>query len=238
MGIADAFDIGWKLASVINGSGGAALLQSYEMERKPVAARNVAHSGVHFQVHMGLKDLLTSNGTEPHCVDDDTTEARDLRSRIRQYYQEHDGENKDFGIEMDYRYQSHVIVSDEAGSEPAWTPSGYTPTTWPGSRPPHLFLNDGSAIFDHFGQEWTLLNFSCTDSGCGLLEEAARDMSVPLIKIDFYNEQLAKKLYERKLVLLRPDQHVAWRADHLDSLKAARDVFETVTGRVDTIKCV
>lgn len=207
MGIADAFDLGWKLASVISGSGGTGLLESYEMERKPVASRNVAHSGVHFQVHAGLKDMLASNGADPRRVDDDTAEARHLRCQIHHYYQERDGENKDFGIEMDYRYRSPIILTDRAEDrEPHWTPSAYTPSTWPGSRPPHIFLSDGSAIFDHFGKDWTLLCFSDAPCGQHLLVEAARTMSVPLKSINLASEPLAKRLYERNLVLIRPDE--------------------------------
>lgn len=49
--LGDSFDIGWKLAAVLSGYGGPSLLQSYEVERGPVAARNTEHSGVHWQVH-------------------------------------------------------------------------------------------------------------------------------------------------------------------------------------------
>ena len=232
MGIADAFDIGWKLASVINGTGGGDLLSSYELERKPVAARNVAHSGVHFQAHTSLKDMLAENGADPRRVDDDTEEASRLRSRIHQHYQEHDGENKDFGIEMDYRYKSHIIMPDlNEMSEPTWTPSAYTPTTWPGSRPPHVFLSDGSALFDHFGPDWTILSFVEDDVGQDLLVQAAAALSLPLKSINLPHEPLAKVLYERNLVLIRPDQHVAWRAECLKDFEEAKKVLNIVTGR-------
>ncbi|KAK5162731.1 uncharacterized protein LTR77_011214 [Saxophila tyrrhenica] len=236
MGIADAFDLGWKLAAVINGSGGTSLLESYQIERKPVASRNVAHSGVHFQVHAGLKDILASGNADPRRVDCDTMEAHQLRSQIQQYYQQHDGENKDFGIEMGYRYRSRIVVPDDIdGIEPDWTPSAYTPTTWPGSRPPHLFLSDGSAIFDHFGMDWTLLCFGDSDCGQELLVQEAKNMTIPLRTVHLAHERLAKKLYERSLVLIRPDQHVAWRSDELKDLEAARRVLMTVTGRFDCV---
>lgn len=149
MGIADAYDLGWKLAAVINGTGGDGLLKSYEVERKAVAERNVAHPGMHFQVHMGLRNILCSDGANPRCVNDNTEESRQLRAQIAQYYREHDGEHEDFGIEMWYRYKSPIIVPDEPEStEPAWSRSKYTPTTWPGGRPPHLFLSIGQAVFD------------------------------------------------------------------------------------------
>ena len=140
MGIADAFDLGWKLAAVINGYGGNGLLGSYDPERKPVAARNVERSGIHFGVHQQLKDVV--NGKDPRLADNDGEESKTLRARIHDYYQEHDHENKDFGIELGYRYVSSVIMPDTDGNaEPPWDHGQYTPTTWPGGRPPHIFLS-------------------------------------------------------------------------------------------------
>lgn len=232
MGLGDAFDLGWKLASVINGQGGPGLLRSYEVERRPVALRNLDHSGVHFKVHEGLKDLLT--GGDPRRVDDGTDAASALRQKIHEYYQTHEGEGKDFGIEMGYRYTSPVIMREEDGSiEPPWAPRYYTPTTWPGSRAPHLYLSDGTSIFDLFGKDWALVVFTSEDVGQGLLAEAAQRLSLPLITVNLSTEKLAKKLYERKLVLIRPDQHVAWRSDAVSSAAASEEVLQTVTGWVD-----
>ena len=228
MGVADAFDLGWKLSAVIQGWGGKGLLASYEPERKPVAVRNVERSGVHFGVHQQLTDLF--EGEDPRQADEDTEEARKLRAKIHNYYQEHDNENKDFGIELGYRYTSPVIVPDDTATEPPWTPSQYTPTTWPGGRPPHIFLSDGTPIFDQLGKHWTLFTFS--DQGCGreYLAEAAGALGVPLKVVDLSQEKLAKQLYESNLVLIRPDHHVAWRADHVGSAKEAETIIRTATG--------
>jgi FAD-dependent monooxygenase len=236
MGIGDAFDLGWKLAAVVKQTGGRGLLQSYELERKPVATRNVAHSGVHSQVHSALKDFLASNGTNPREVDQPSEEGQLIRMKVEQHYKEHDGENKHFGIEMDYRYKSHIIVEDEpADREPPWTPTQYTPSTWPGSRPPHIFLDNGRAIFDQFGKEWTLLCFAGDGCGQELVVEAAERLAVPLHVVDLSNERLAKKLYERNLVLIRPDQHVAWRADSVKVPEEIERMLNIVTGRCDGV---
>jgi FAD-dependent monooxygenase len=236
MGIADAFDLGWKLASVINGTGGPALLRSYEMERKPVAERNVARSGDHFQVHAGLRDLLARDGSDPRHVDEDTDTGEETRRKVEQYYQEHDGENKDFGIEMGYRYKSHVIIPDAKDmdtTEPSWTPSTYTPSTWPGSRAPHVFLSDGRAMFDEFGRDWTLVIFDGDSRADEQFQTAAARLSIPIKILALPQELLARKLYEMDLVLIRPDQHVAWRADVLESGDEAEHILQVVTGRAE-----
>lgn len=230
MGVADAFDLGWKLAAVFKGFGGEGLLQSYEVERKPVAERNVARSGDHFGVHLKLKEFLA--GGDPKRVDENTGEAKELRKMIHDYYQVHDSENKDFGIEMGYRYRSTIVVPDESSSEPAWLPSQYMPTTWPGGRPPHVFLSNGSTLFDHFGKYWTLLVFVGEEVGQSMLVEAAEAFGMPLTVVDLSNEPLAKDLYERQLVLVRPDQHVSWRANSVGSDEEARSIFEKVSGRL------
>ncbi|KAM5353698.1 hypothetical protein ACJ41O_000348 [Fusarium nematophilum] len=231
MGIGDAFDLGWKLASVINGQGGLALLHSYELERRPVALRSVEHSGVHFKIHTHLGEML--GGGDPRRVDGDTDEARDLRQRIHEYYQSHDGENKDLGIEMGYRYTSPIVLrGEDDGVEPESTARNYTPTTWPGGRPPHMYLSDGTAIFDRFGKDWTLLVFASQEIGQSHLSKAADAISLPLVCVDLSAEDQAKRLYERKLVLVRPDQHVAWRSDEVASLRQSDEILQAVTGRV------
>jgi hypothetical protein len=233
MGIGDAFDLGWKLSSVINGQGGPGLLRSYELERRPVALRNVEHSGAHFNVHGGLKDLLS--GGDPRRVDGHDEAALALRKKIHEYYQLHDGENKDLGIEMGYRYNSPIVIRREGdGVEPEFSPHKYTPTTWPGSRAPHLYLTNGTSIFDLFGKDWALLVFANQEVGQTHLVTAAKVLGLSLRQIDLSGEDDAKRLYERSLVLVRPDHHVAWRAMELSSLKIAKDVLEVITGRLDS----
>jgi FAD-dependent monooxygenase len=233
MGIGDAFDLGWKLASVITGIGGFKLLQSYEMERKPVAERNVARSGVHFQAHAELKNILCRENLNPSHVQDDSEAARRTKANVAQHYRENDGENKDFGIEMGYRYKSHIIVldNDSEAVEPPWTPSEYTPTTWPGGRAPHIFLKDGRAIFDEFGKDWTLLSFDGDASSQDFLMSTAEGFNIPVKLVCLPGEDLVKRIYERKLVLIRPDQHVAWRGHVMESKQEAERILQIVTGK-------
>jgi hypothetical protein len=131
--LGDSFDIGWKLAAILDGYGGQHLLRSYETERRPVAVRNIDHSGVHAAVQFEWWGWCQKAGNE--VVTSKTEEGRKLRTQIAQHLQEHDGENKDQGIEMDYRYNnSPVIVPDKDSTEPIWNRAQYTPSTWPGAK--------------------------------------------------------------------------------------------------------
>ncbi|KAH6879566.1 FAD-binding domain-containing protein [Thelonectria olida] len=232
MGIGDAFDLGWKLATVIKGHAGSSILKTYDMERRPVALRNVEHSGVHFAVHSHLKELLSGN--DPRLVDEDTEAGRALRKKIHDHYQANDGENRDFGIEMGYRYTSPIVLrQDGDGPEPLWSARQYTPSSWPGGRAPHVFLSDGSALFDKFGKFWTLLVFAPDEVGQGFFTRAATDLCIPLTVVNIANEEKAAELYERRLVLIRPDEHVAWRSNRVDSIQTANSVLQAIAGRTD-----
>ena len=84
-------------------------------------------------------------------------------------------------------------------------------STVPGCRAPHLWLSDGRSLYDALGANYTLIRLDPTVSVAGMVEAAAR-RSVPLAVLDV-DATDARVLYVRNLVLVRPDQHVAWRGD-------------------------
>lgn len=239
-GLGDAFDIGWKLAAVIRGWGSPGLLAAYEQERRPVAIRNVERSGMHMDVHMRAVQML-ADGKVFELERHDSEKGKRLRDSIHKHYQNHDGENTDLGIEMGYRYKSGIVWSprdeEEGGSvEPPWDAHVYRATTWPGSRAPHVFLSDGSAIFDRFGKHFTLMEFEVTNKsakfglGSHLLIEAANRLGVPLSHVRLTGEEHAARLWEKPLVLVRPDGHVTWRSDCVKDATIAGNIIETAVG--------
>ena len=101
----------------------------------------------------------------------------------------------------------------------------YEPSTWPGVRLPSLFLDDGSAILDRLGKGFTLLRFADVDADN--LVEAAATRGVPLEVVDIRDAK-AVRIYQRSLVLVRPDQHVAWRGDRVPD--APLEIIDRVRG--------
>ncbi|OQU94362.1 FAD binding domain-containing protein [Cladophialophora immunda] len=231
MGIADSFELGWKLAIVINGFSHQDLLKSYEQERRPVALVSIERSGVHMQVHNQLAEITGGN---THILDDASEEGVRARQLTHEYYQEHDGENRDLGIEMGYRYRSGVVVPDGT-DEPPFSTKDLVASTWPGSRAPHVFLRDGTPIFDLYGQYYTLMEFRDVSdlslSGASLLVRAAQEQWLPLKHVILENEAHAHSVWERRMVLVRVDGHVAWRADQIDDAQLASEIIATVAGR-------
>jgi 2-polyprenyl-6-methoxyphenol hydroxylase-like FAD-dependent oxidoreductase len=228
-GVADAVNLGWKLAAAVNGWGGEALLESYEAERRPVAKLSWATSEQHLKVRFAYAELYQSMGD----MSGESVEAVVRREEAgRRVAELGNAENEAWGTEHGYRYDSAVVTREES-APPAFDPLVYTPSTYPGSRLPHLFLQDGRAVYDVLGKEMTLLVLG--DVLVEPLEEAAHEVGVPLrvVRID---DAKAARLYERKLVLVRPDQHVAWRGDSLPTdLKA---LVETVAGKAKCASAV
>lgn len=204
-GVGDAFDLGWKLAAVRDGWGGPLLLASYERERRPVGLRNRDASGFHAETKATIARMwdarLCEPGPEGHRARAETA------ARIAELG---NAENESLGVEMAYRYDDSPVICCEDGTPPTLDPLRYRPSTWPGSRAPSVFLEDGRALFDLFGPGFTLLSFAEADTSA--IEVAARKRGMPLtvLRVD---DPDACRVYERNLVLVRPDHHVAWRGN-------------------------
>jgi hypothetical protein len=221
-GIADAVDLGWKLAARIHGFGGPALLASYDAERRPVGFRNREASGRHTQVRMAIaevyRDVLGETG------------ARDpgLRAEVgRRIAALGNAENESWGIELGYAYKDSPIVFPEPGVTYSNDPLVYTPTTAAGARLPSTHDRDGIALYDRLGPWFTLLSFRGHPDRPW--RDAAERRRVPLEIVAVDDARLAR-IYAADLVLVRPDQHVAWRGSADTSAALCDAVLSRATG--------
>ncbi|KAE8334487.1 hypothetical protein BDV24DRAFT_172529 [Aspergillus arachidicola] len=226
--VGDAFDIGWKLAAVINGYGGPHLLPSSNTERRPVALRNIEQSGVHWSVHAAYTSWCEE---QPGVVTARSEEGKKLRQKIAQHVTSRAGENTDHGIEMGYRYSHSGIVllseDDDPNEEPPCEEHEYIASTWPGARAPHVFLQDRrTAIYDLFGKgpEFTLVDFTNRGSYIEGFEPVFQRYGVPVRMVHLSEEKHVRSIWGRDAVLVRPDDHVAWRS----SLRGHETNFEMV----------
>ncbi|KAL6814408.1 hypothetical protein J3E69DRAFT_375842 [Trichoderma sp. SZMC 28015] len=210
--VGDSFDIGWKLAATLKQYGGKDLLKSYELERLPIAVRNINQSGTFWKVWATIwsrvaeirADILLSKPEELKAIKANTAE----------FFITNDAENKSHGIELGYRYNSSpIVVPDAEATEPEWNILHYIPSTWPGARAPHVFLSDGeTSVFDLFGQDYTIVDFSEEGKWAQSFTEAAKRLGVPIKAVHLPQEKHVQKIWERTAVLIRPDDHVAWRS--------------------------
>jgi predicted lipoprotein with Yx(FWY)xxD motif len=111
-------------------------------------------------------------------------------------------------------YEGSPIVVPDGTPQPPDEVSTYVQTARPGSRAPHVWLSEGKSTLDLFGKEFVLMRFDKDASGVSALEEAAKARKVPFKSVEVDNDD-ARKLYERRFVLVRPDGQVAWRGDAL-----------------------
>lgn len=202
-GMCDAVDLAWKFAATLEGWGGNKLLPSIEAERRPVGQANCEAAGANMNVRFKIAEAY-----DP-LVHEDTEAGAQARKTWGDLIKSlGNAENESLGIELDYRYRASPIICHE-GDEPAWDKLHYQVGTWPGKRAPHVFLESGQAIFDLFGAWFTLVRFDPALDVSGLLDAAA-SRGVPLTLLDISDEN-ARSIYERDLVLIRPDQHICWR---------------------------
>ncbi len=205
--VEDAVNLGWKLSAVLKGQAQTTLLDSYEIERKPLAIRNTGYAK-QFADSIGLFDA-------DKALEDISPEGEQARSIASDYLNGH--ARREFnipGVTFGGRYIHSPLIVEDGTQAPADAANTYIPSACPGGRPPHAWLPDGSSLFDHFNFEWTLLVLG-EDKG-PLAQDALKFSEAALqCHLDFkvlrFDSQELLDLYEANLVLIRPDQIVAWR---------------------------
>ncbi|WP_326522834.1 FAD-dependent oxidoreductase [Sphingomonas sp.] len=222
-GIQDAVNLSWKLAGALEGWGGPQLLKSYEIEQRPVAIRNVA------EATGNLRRMLSPQAVSPPPeIFDDSGPVGDVaRKTFGDHYTDlMRREWFSIGVHLGYMYEGSPVICADGTPQPEDTITTYVPTARPGSRAPHFWLPDGRSSLDLFGKAFVLMRF---DAGADIaaLVAAAAAAGMPLEVIDL-DDPAAATLYERKLVLVRPDGQVAWRGDVIGD--SADRIVAVVTG--------
>jgi 2-polyprenyl-6-methoxyphenol hydroxylase-like FAD-dependent oxidoreductase len=206
MGVADGVDLGWKLAAVLQGWGGAKLLDSYERERRPV------HSYVMDEAvanHAVLGNRLWREGME-----EATPRGERLRLEIGTHIEVvKSREFNTLGVVLGYRYDESPVIIGDGTEAPARDFLNYRPSARPGCLAPHIWLHDGTSLYDHFGSGFTLLVSDASNPAeIDRARHAAQTADVPL-QILRPGARAVADLYQARYALIRPDQHVAWRGD-------------------------
>ncbi len=234
-GIGDAVDLGWKLEAAIKGWGGPALLASYEAERRPVGLRNVAEASRNLRRMLSTRERLPGPELfQPGAAND--AARKDYGDWFAEIMRHEWFAN---GVMMGYRYDNSPIVRPDGTPAPPDPSHPYTQTARPGARAPHVWLKDGRSTLDLYGQGFVLLRLGSQPPAADSIVAAAKARGVPLTAIDIEQPDVLAA-YQRRLVLVRPDGHVAWRADQepvdagalLDTLRGqSKDVTQQKLGR-------
>jgi 2,4-dichlorophenol 6-monooxygenase len=257
MSIADAYNLGWKLALVLAGRAGDALLDSYSAERQPVGAQGVQRAITSLQEGAAVEAAL---GFEPGQAAEAGWAALDVlyepgpagderREALRKAIELSNYQFNAHGVELGYRYQSAAIVADGSPDPiPARDPQlYYQATTRPGARVPHARLErDGvpvSSLDLVDDLSFALLTGVGGEAWADAAAEASARAGVPVTVhviggrdgvTDPYGEWAGVREVETTgCVLVRPDRHVAWRSMRYapDSARQLPAVIEQALGR-------
>jgi 2-polyprenyl-6-methoxyphenol hydroxylase-like FAD-dependent oxidoreductase len=197
-GIGDAVDLAWKLAATLQGWGGPGLLDTYDLERRPIGWRNANAAAENRAAEMAVPlPLLLEEDSPRGAAERALVGETIVRMRRKEW--------SSLGIQLGYRYDASSVCITDGTPAPSSDPSVYEPAARPGSRAPHAWLGDGRSTLDLFGNGFTLLAFARDG-----VDRVGR--RVPLKVVVIEDAEIAR-LYERRFVLVRPDGHVAWRGD-------------------------
>jgi len=207
-GAGDAADLAWKLAATLHGWGGPNLLRSYEIERRQVGERNVAASRFASAGRRKWRAMWRPD------IRDNTPEGAATRANLARVADvEQRKTNEMIGAELGYRYVGSPIIRAEPGG-PEHLFREYVPTTWPGARLPHVWLDGHAALQDRLGPGYTLLRLGATGEDASALQRSFAAYGAPFEVLDVADD-VARDVYGYDLILLRPDLHIVWRGHRL-----------------------
>jgi 2-polyprenyl-6-methoxyphenol hydroxylase-like FAD-dependent oxidoreductase len=205
-GVGDAIDLSWKLAATLVGWGGPDLLKSYQIERRQVGERNV---GASRYATIGRRKWRSM--WRPDIREDSPAGAETRRNLAAVADVEQRKSNEMIGAELGYRYVDSPIICNVPGG-PEHLFRDYRPTTWPGARLPHVWLDDGTPMADRIPDGYTILKLGGTKADASGLERAIASRGAPVTVLDV-PDAVARDIYGYDLVLTRPDMHVVWRGN-------------------------
>jgi len=238
--IQDAFNLAWKIAMVLRGQAGEALLDSYDAERAPVARqivtranRSIAETAPIFAA-LGMAEGVSPEQMQANLAARAGSDeaAAQQREAIRRAIAFKKYEFDAHGVEMNQRYRSGAVVTD-GQMEPAFQLDAELhcqPTTWPGARLPHAWLHrrDGRQVstLDLCGHgRFTLLTAPGGEPWIAAAQAAGAALGIEIVTHLIGPRQphadhggdwaRACEIADDGCLLVRPDHHVAWRAASL-----------------------
>lgn len=205
-GIADAVDLSWLLAAALQGWADLAILDAYELERLPITEQVSRFAMKHAQAVAQQRLAI------PSSMEDIGPIADRLRAAWgKAVYDLNVAQYCAAGLNFGYFYDSSPIIAYDDGQAPEYSMGECVPSTVPGCRVPHVWLRDGRSLYDACGKDYTLLVF---EPACpvGKLVAAAAELGVPVSVLQVDSDE-AGQVYDHKLVMCRPDGHIAWRGN-------------------------
>ena len=241
--IQDAYNLAWKLAAVLKGQAGAGLLASYNAERAPVAQQIVTRANQSIAEFGPIFEALGMTGGTDYAKikasmtarTDATATAAKQRAALREAIAFKKYEFDAHGVEMNQRYKSQAVLTD-GQMEPTFDLDAelyFQPTTWPGARLPHAWVYEHDSGAKHSTLDlcgrglFTVLTGIGGEAWCAAAETVGKELNLNIRchvigprqrYVDHVGEWArAAEISDSGCLLVRPDQHVAWRLEELAS---------------------
>jgi hypothetical protein len=194
------------IAAVLQGWASSSVLDAYEAERRPVAD----------QISRLIMDVAEKVATQRREIPGEIESAGPIGDSVRatigkEAYELDVQQQCCGGLNFGYFYGASPIIAYDEEQQPAYTMQDFTPSTVPGCRAPHLWLEGHRSLYDALGSGYALIRLAPHVRVSGLVAAAER-RNLPLTVLDV-NASDARSSYARDLVLVRPDQHVGWRGN-------------------------
>lgn len=218
-GVGDAVNLGWKLSATLQGWGGPGLLDTYDAERRPVARRTLRDA-------VANMEALSEAAHAPEVLAEHESDARArlgeeiARLKRPEFFSR--------GLVLGYDYASSPLsVNTVADAPPLADSVEYQPSTVPGVRLPHAWLGPDVALYDRLGPRFSVVVVGDLPDPAGFVQ-AATELGLGDLPIVRVPAGLAAGLESPALILVRPDQHIAWRGPF--EPPDATSVLATATG--------
>jgi hypothetical protein len=207
-GIADGINLSWHLSARLSGWGAPGVLDLYEIERQPITDQVSRFAMDH------AAQMIKARGAVPPNIEEPGPEGDAVRAKVGEAaYALNVQQFCCAGLNFGYFYDTSPVIFYDGEAAPEYSMGDFTASTVPGCRAPHFWLADGRSLYDAFGADYTLLRFDHGLDAQPLLDAAAVH-GMPLSLLDIEGVDVPAE-YRHKLVLCRPDQHIAWRGDQL-----------------------
>ena len=208
-GIADATNLSFALSGVAQGWADPGLLDAYEAERQPITEQVSRHA---IAKVMENAAALGAGGAPPAILSNRGPVAAIVRFLLgRKLYRINVPQFAPSGLNFGYYYDASPIIAYDGEKAPAYTMGETTPSTAPGCRMPHFWLGKNVSVYDRLSPDYTLVRFDPRADAQTLID-AAKAAGLPLTLLDI-DPKLAPASIAQKLLIVRGDQHVAWRGD-------------------------
>jgi 2,4-dichlorophenol 6-monooxygenase len=255
--IQDSYNLAWKLAAVLRGQAGPALLETYSAERAPVARQIVQRANrssrefVQFFEVLGLLDAKDEAEMAARIEERkaNTPAGAAKRAALVSAMELKHYEFNAHGVEMGQFYSSSAVAGD--GSRPPAPDRDpelyYRPSTVPGSRLPHAWVGDARHRLSTLDlapmTRFTLITGISGEAWADAAAKVAPDLGVPLEAVVigpgrtvtdlYYDWARLREVEEDGALLIRPDKHIAWRAMTLpaDPQRALHDALSAILSR-------